>query len=172
MARGAGGPIEPVSAPKAPAFEEGKRGEALRMSPERAYEIAYPTKGNLDLNAGTISWWVKYPADFCDRARGDLFRTGDKDSCNAITVRFHWTTRRKAGFWFIAYFHAKRLRRVRVAAMDWQSRVVSKWRPGEWHHVMIVWDTLRGVTSTSTARPPPARRRTTAPSSSSTPPPR
>lgn len=144
-ATGAGGPVNPLAAPKAPTFEDGRRGKALCLSPARDWRIVYPTKGRLDLDAGTISWWVKYPRDFPERPRGDLFQTGDAKTHNAITVRFHWARRRKAGFWFVTYFHAKRLRPVRFTIMDWYGRSVGKWKPGEWHHVMIVWDTLRGV---------------------------
>lgn len=61
---GAGLPINDES----PSFVTGWRGQALRSA--GANELAFPTLGNLDPQAGTISLWVETPASYPPSSTG------------------------------------------------------------------------------------------------------
>ena len=124
-------------------FVPGKKGKALILWDPNGWSLAYEIKNNLNSSSGTIAFWIM-PLEKKDEKHHLLFSTGKSKDQNLMYISYSSPTKTKGGK-FIAIFSVKRLRPVRFQISSWGYKAENKWKKAEWHHVMLVWDELRGV---------------------------
>lgn len=139
------GAASPVRFPEKPLFATGKNGLALILFNDKAWHLVYETRRNLNMSSGTVAFWIK-PLAVEKKARNhaEIFRTGDENGLNMIRLRYASPTRERNGK-FYGCLMAKRLRRTLLQVCSWRGSAEKDWKTGEWHHIMLVWDDLRGV---------------------------
>jgi hypothetical protein len=111
-------------------FQTGVRGQALVIggSPEDKQRIFnYSAEGNIDYNAGTVSFWIK-PLDW-----------------EGYNPHFNILFRTNAGknlFLIYKYFGGDDLKFLFGPTGKWTSVTTSvkNWKPGQWHHVACTWN--------------------------------
>lgn len=125
-----------------PEFGKGVRGRALLVGgkpsdTERASEdqgiqrpparnVCYQADGNIDLQQGTISFWVK-PVDW----------SGETSGFNVLMR----TAAGRGHFMVYKFFSKERLLFLRGEQEEWTQVVhrIGHWKPGQWRHFAITW---------------------------------
>lgn len=134
-------PLEKGAA--AASYVKGKKGEALKLY-GALQPYSYSTEKSLNIKSGTIAFWLRIPEE-PPAAKSDLiFQTGRKEDFNRIEMRFSAPVQGgKAKFY--TNFNVKRMRPETFSMCSWGQGQENKWKPGEWVHVIAVWDDLQGV---------------------------
>lgn len=115
-----------------PEFQKGVDGQAVLIGNkkgEKEYGYTYDSEKNLDWAKGSISFWIK-PLDW----------KGDNNFFNI----FFQTKAGKNLFMIYKYFSMEQLYFVRGERAKWlfAGKKIGNWRPGEWHHVTCVWNSV------------------------------
>ena len=139
----AGGRAEPVLSPQRTDFVPGKKGQAVKLWNKPAWSLTYDTTKNLNLSAGTIAFWIS-PQPGQDKKLRTVFSTGKEKNLNLIRLSYVSPEKGKNSS-FQGYFMAKRLRPTQFQIGSWNNAAEKDWKIGDWHHVMLVWNDLRGV---------------------------
>ncbi|OGV38666.1 MAG: hypothetical protein A2020_03845 [Lentisphaerae bacterium GWF2_45_14] len=114
----------------APEFQPGVHGEAVLIGKGKdgkEYGYTYASEKNLDWSKGTISFWMKV-----------LDWQGDNNYFNI----FFQTGAGKNLFMIYKYCAMEQLYFVRGEVATWlfAGKKIGDWRPGEWHHIVCVWN--------------------------------
>lgn len=139
----AGGRAEPVLSPPRTAFVPGKKGRAVKLWNDPAWSLTYETKKNLHLSAGTIAFWIS-PQPEPGKNLRTIFTTGKEKDLNLIRLSYLSPEKGKNGS-FHGYLMAKRLQPTCFQVNSWNNAAEKNWKIGDWHHIMLVWNDLRGV---------------------------
>ena len=113
-------------------LEDGLSGKAYRIhhDPEtkKAVTLTYAPKPPLNSLAGTISFWIKPEWDGKENARR-IFYSADSGSHRIIIFRLPNVPH-------ITFYYGKPSEEgVTSRPVD-----ISKWKKGEWHHLVMSWD--------------------------------
>ncbi len=129
------------------AIEPGLLGNAVRIFPEMARPLDFPTAGNIDFSKGAISFWFKPDWDGDVTFEHYLFEMYDDVDHPPLQLR-KWYGGSPATNRFVFRFDgivdganctAKPCNR-QVTSGSYEPDATMRWRAGEWHHVAVSWD--------------------------------
>ncbi len=134
--------LKPLKQEMKASYAQGKKGQGLKLwGSKRPYK--YSSKKSLNITSGTIAFWLKVPEKLSKTWFGSIFQTGKKKDCNRIDIKLYPASKKKTMLY--TYFYGKRLKPVSFVLSSWGQKAEKKWQPGDWVHVIVIWDELKGV---------------------------
>lgn len=143
-AKAGGDILEPLEKSGATAsYVKGKKEGALKLY-GTVQPYRYSTEKSFNIKSGTIAFWLRIPEEAASVKSDSIFQTGRKEDFNRIEMKFSAPSRGKKAK-FYTNFNVKRMRPETFSMCSWGQAQENKWMPGEWIHVIVVWDDLQGV---------------------------
>jgi len=118
-------------------FEDGKVGKAVRSGGGSYQRLSYDGRGNIDLNAGTLTFFYKPNYKIVERAWEPIMTVGtDLEGYWAGVLQFNLIK------------DTLNLQFFDVGRYAWPLTlppIVGRWKEGEWVHLAMVWDRNQGI---------------------------
>lgn len=115
---------------------EGISGKGLQVGSDaqNLFNVQFPVKGNIELNEGSISFWMK-PVNYKGSTPGWIFLLDAAEPSNQ-GFRFYKYKSGGGFFWFTAGRRNHTERKTDIQNVYIRA---PKWEQGQWHHVVISW---------------------------------
>ena len=133
FAANARGEAQPSRGSSRPDRVEGIDGHAARFAPGQT--LSYQTKGNLHKPEGTLSFWIKLPAPEGKASRAPVVLFSEQAPEEPGNSRLHVEL-------YPGRFIRLNLNDSRNSIVDYHG--LGDWKPDEWHHVAITWNSKKG----------------------------